>query len=283
MSVTIESMVEGARRRVAAPRAAWLREPLLHFALLGGLLFAVDHVLASRRDDPRVIHLDAAVDRQAREVFTGAQGREPDAAELETLRQAWLDNEVLYREGVAMQVDKGDDAIRERVIFKALSIVDANVRLPEPDEATLREYFESHRAKYDEPARFDFQEAVLTGDADESAVRAFVARLNGGTAGDANAGLRVFKGRPLANLAQAYGDAFAEELGRGPAGEWRALRSRDGWRAVRLTGSAAARPADFAVLVPVVLQDWKDVEGARQRSEAVHALAKKYRIVHDVP
>ena len=34
----------------------------------------------------------------------------------------WLDNEVLYREGLALQVDKGDPAIRERVIFKALSL-----------------------------------------------------------------------------------------------------------------------------------------------------------------
>jgi len=283
MSVTTDSMSSAAQRRAGTPlrRAAWLREPLLHFVLLGGVLFLADHVLVARREDPRVIHLDAAVDRQAREIFSSAQGREPVAQELESLRQAWLDNEVLYREGLAMQVDRGDDAIRERVIFKALSIVDANVKLPAPDEAALRTYFQAHRGKYDEPARFDFEEAVLNGEADESAVRAFVARLNGGSAGEANAGLRVFKGRPLANLSQAYGEGFAEELGRGPAGEWRALRTSEGWRAVRLTRETAARPAVFEEMAPVVLQDWKDAEGARQRSDAVHALARKYRVVRD--
>ena len=53
----------------------------------------------------------------------------PNAAELAALRQVWLDNEVLYREGLALAVDKGDSAIRERVIFKALSVVDTGVRL----------------------------------------------------------------------------------------------------------------------------------------------------------
>ena len=34
---------------------SWLREPLLHFVLLGGALFALDHTLVSRQDDPRVL------------------------------------------------------------------------------------------------------------------------------------------------------------------------------------------------------------------------------------
>ena len=56
--------------------------------------------------------------------------RAPSADELDALRKVWLDNEVLYREGLALQVDRGDVAIRERVIFKALSVVDAGTKLP---------------------------------------------------------------------------------------------------------------------------------------------------------
>ncbi len=82
--------------------------------------------------------------------------REPNADELYALRRVWLDNEVLYREGLALQVDQGDAAIRERVIFKAQSILDANVKLPPYDDKLLRDWFASNRAKYDEPARYDF-------------------------------------------------------------------------------------------------------------------------------
>ena len=256
----------------------FLREPLLHFVLLGGLLFAVDHLLVNRFDDPHTIVIGAEVDKEARDLFKSSRGREPNTEELAALRRVWLDNEVLYREGLALQVDRGDPAIRERVIFKALSVVDASVKLPAYDDALLRAWFERHRDKYDEPARFDFQEAALAEDGSESAVRSFVAALNGGLPGDAKAGLRVFKGRPHGNLAQSYGAEFAKALEAAPAGEWRAMKTREGWRAMRLDAVTPARPASFEAQRNVVLQDWTDDTLAEQRSAAVRAMAKKYSI-----
>ncbi len=267
-----------AQARPPRRRPQWIREPLLHFVILGALLFAVDHFIAGRKDDPRLIVVGAAVDREAKEVFAASRGREPNAEELKSLRQVWLDNEVLYREGMAMQLDKGDTAIRERVIFKALSMVDANTKLPAYNDATLRDWFDKHRDKYDEPARYDFQEASLAGDAAEAAVRAFVDALNAGTPGDAKAGLRVFKGRPLPNLVQSYGAEFAKALDDAPAGEWRAQRTREGWRAIRLDAIVPAKPASFEAVRNVVLQDWTDATMAQQRTAAVRALARKYAI-----
>jgi hypothetical protein len=263
---------------VRTPWPAWTREPLLHFALLGALLFAADHHFISRRDDPRTIVVGAEVDHEARAVFKAARGREPTPDELEALRRTWLDNEVLYREGLALQVDKGDTAIRERVIFKALSVVDASLKAPSADDKLLRDWFESHRLKYDEPARYDFQEAVLSGDSTEAGVRAFVELLNKGTPGELNAGLRVFKGRPHANIVQGYGEDFARALEAAAPGEWRGLRTRDGWRAMRLDTASAAKPATFEAYRGVVLQDWTDATMSEQRTAAVRALAKKYAV-----
>jgi hypothetical protein len=267
------------RRRAAVP--SWLREPLLHFVVLGGLLFGVDHFIVGRIDDPRVIVVDAAVDNQARQIFESSRGREPNEDELYALRRVWLDNEVLYREGLATQLDKGDPAIRERVIFKALSVVDAGTKLPPVDDALLREWFQRHREKYDAPTRYDFQEAVLAGDVSESAVRAFVKALNAGTPGDAQAGLRVFKGRPHANLVQSYGPEFVKAFEALRPGEWRALPTQDGMRAIRLESIAPAQPAVFENLRGVVLQDWTDATLAEQRTAAVRALAKKYKVKYE--
>jgi hypothetical protein len=258
---------------------AWLREPLLHFVVLGGLLFAIDHEVASRADDPHTIVVGADVDSEAVHVFEETRGREPNDAELKALHQIWLDNEVLYREGLAMQVDKGDDAIRERVIFKALSVVDANTKLPAINDQQLQDWFENHRSRYDEPVRYDFQEAVLVGDDSEAAVRAFVRELNSGSPGEAKAGLRVFKGRPHANLVQSYGEEFAKDLETLSPGQWQALKTRDGWRAMRFDASTPAKPADFEALRGVVLLDWKDATAAEQRTAAVRELAKKYTVI----
>jgi hypothetical protein len=259
----------------------WAREPLLHFVVLGAVLFGVDHALVTRTDDPHVIVMGAEVDAEARRTFEAARGRQPTPGELAALRQVWLDNEVLYREGMAMQVDKGDTAIRERVIFKALSVVDANTRLPEHGDAVLERWFAEHRAKYDEPARFDFEEAALDGQATEAAVRAFVAELEAGAPGDAKAGLRVFKARPRPNIVQSYGAEFAAALESASPGHWQAMKTRDGWRAIRLDALAAPVPADFKALQATVLQDWTDAVLAEQRSAAVRVLAKKYVLKTD--
>jgi hypothetical protein len=265
------------------PRASWLREPLVHFVVLGGLLFALDHLLIARGDDPHTIVVGPEVDREAIETFKAARGRNPNTEELSALRRVWLDNEVLYREGLALQVDRGDSAIRERVIFKALSVVDSNVKLPPVDGTVLRKWFEGHREKYDEPARYDFEEAALSGDSSEAAVRAFVKELNGGTPGDAKAGLRVFKGRPHANIVQSYGAELAKALGESKPGEWNAFHTRDGWRAMRLDSITPPKPAAFERLRGVVLQDWTDATAAEQRTAAVRALARKYRVKHELP
>jgi hypothetical protein len=274
---------------VASPRRArrrppaWLREPLLHFVALGGVLFALDHFVVARADDPHTIIVGADVDREARETFKATRGREPNAQELEALHRVWLDNEVLYREGLALQVDKGDPAIRERVIFKALSVIDSNVHVPPADGRVLRAWFDGHRDKYDEPARYSFEEAALSGDGSEAAVREFVTALNSGVPGDAKAGLRVFKDRPHASLVESYGPEFVRTLARAQPSTWQAVRMRDGWRAIRLDAITPAKPAAFEAVRGMVQHDWIDATAAEQRTAAVRALARKYKIEYETP
>ena len=280
MSITLEAAISETSRasRWKNPAPAWLREPLLHFIVLGAVLFGADHLLASREDDPHTIVVDAEVDRHAVRVFKDARGRDPSSDELYALRKVWLDNEVLYREGVALGLDRGDTAIRERVIFKALSMVDAGVKLPAVDEAVLRTWLEGRRQKYDEPARYDFEEAVVAGDRSEAAARAFAQALNAGDPGNLEADLRVFTARPHDNIVQSYGADFATALAAATAGEWQALPSNGGPRVIRVKSTTAPKPATFEDMSGVVLQDWTDSVMAEQRSAAVRALAKKYDV-----
>ena len=262
----------------ADARNPWWREPLLHFAIIGAALFAVDAALVARDQDPSTIVVDAAVVEEARNVFRSTAKREPSAEELEALTRRWIDNEILFREGIALGVDQGDKMIRERVIFKSLMIMETGLKLPPVDDATLRQWFEAQRAKYDEPVRYDFQEAVLNDDNGEAAVRGFVRELNAGTPGDARAGLRVFKGRPHDNLVQSYGAEFAKALASSPVGEWRVLPSRDGLRVMRLDAVGASAPADFDRIRNAVLQDWTDATMAELRTQTVRERGKKYKL-----
>ena len=263
---------------VAEPKARWLREPLLHFLLIGAALFAVDAWVASRTADPRVIVIDAAVDREAINVFKTARGLDPNEEELFALRRVWLDNEVLYREGLALQMDRGDPMIKDRVIFKALAMINAGLALPQVDDTVLRAWFEQNRARYDAPERFDFEEAVLAGDSGEEAARAFATALNAGAPGDSRAGLRVFKDRPRNNIVQSYGEGLAMSLAALEPGKWVAMPQRDGWRVLRLVALQAARPASYEELRGIALQDWKDATMSEMRGVAVREMARKYTV-----
>ena len=151
------SMRPGARRGPAGCASRCCTSSLLGAAAVRGRPCA-------RRpgDDPRI---DRRRRRGRQRGASAVQGRARPRAQRRrsSTRCAgvWLDNEVLYREGLALQVDKGDTAIRERVIFKALSVVDANLKLPPSTSKCCATGSRSNRAKYDEPARYDFQEAVL--------------------------------------------------------------------------------------------------------------------------
>jgi hypothetical protein len=266
----------------------WLREPLLHFVLIGAALFAGDYLVNRDKANPRVITVDAAVDAEAVRVFQDARGRAPNTDELYALRRVWLDNEVLYREGLALQMDQGDKAIRDRVIFKALSTINAGLKLPPVNDTVLRAWFENNRSKYDEPARFDFSEAVLPEASPTEASATALANSLNATAGtntvaETQASLRVFKGRPQANIVQSYGADFSRALAEAPVSEWRVMRHADTWRVMRLEAITAPKAATFEPLRTAVLADWTDAVMAEQRAAAVKAMALKYQVVTEAP
>ena len=255
-----------------------VREPLIHFLLLGGLIFAADAIVFQRQDDPRVIAVGPEVDVEARTLFKTSLGREPSAAELKQLRQRWVDNEVLYREGMLLAVDKGDTGIRERVIFKALNIMQSNLTVPPADDKVLRAWFEKNRATYDEPPRYDFVEAVWVGDTSDAVIKKFVNSLSQGVQDATESGLRVFKGRPQNNLRVSYGDDFVRALDELPPGEWRGLLGKDGVHVVRLEARHAGVPTSFEAVQSRVYPDWKDAVMQQLRTDAVRELGKKYRV-----
>jgi hypothetical protein len=268
-------------RRLLANFGGFWREPLLHFVLLGGLLFAVDRALVDEKQDRQTIVVGADVDEEAVHTFEQARGRKPNEKELEALHRVWLDNEILYREGLELGLDKGDPMLRERIIFKAISVVDSQIKLELPGEQALRAWFESRRHKYDEPVRFDFEEAALSGENSEAAVRDFVKILNEGAPGDAKAGLRVFKARPRPNLVQSYDEPFAVALEKATPGVWQALKTREGWRAIRLTGTTPPKPAAYDSIRGMLLQDWKDEKAAEARTAKVREFGKKYQVKYE--
>jgi hypothetical protein len=256
-----------------------IREPLTHFLILGALIFAADALFLSVRGDPQEIVITKETYAEARGAFVAGMNREPTAAELKVLTDRWVDNEVLFREGLALGMDRGDQAMKDRVVFKVLTAAQSGLALPKIDDAGLQKWFESRRDQYDLPARYSFEEAVLsTSDSTPEKLKNFVTALNAQQAPELESSLRIFKDRPKPNLDQSYGVAFAEALAKQTMGTWVVLQTQEGYRAIRLTALTPGREVSYDELKERVYTDWKEFTSSQLTKNAIREIAKKYRI-----
>jgi hypothetical protein len=255
-----------------------LREPLLHFALVAILLFAADHAWNRFKDDRKTIFVSAVTQKEARETFKASMNREPSEADMKILVNRWLDNEILYREGVSLGLDKGDPSIRERVIFKALSVVQAGIALPAIKDEELKLWFEKNRERYDVPAKFDFLEAVPTGESQKVELQELVTALNTNAKSAIESSLRVFKQRPRSNLLASYGEEFTAAIEKSTPGQWILLTSGAGKHVVQLEKIEAGVAADFAQFKIVALKDWREQTLSKLTTDSVRNMGKKFVI-----
>ncbi len=282
--------LETAAARPSSYVARLLREPLLHFVLIAGVLFVADHIWNQQKDDRKTITISALTQKDARATFKGSMQREPSEADMKILVNRWLDNEILYREGIALGLDRGDPSIRERVIFKALSVVQAGLTLPPLKDDDLKKWFEENRARYDTPVRFDFLEAVPAGEDQGTDLQILVDSLNGQSKtnpdkktvaeGKANpdSSLRVFKQRPRSNLVTSYGESFTKALESAPKGTWLVVSSQVGKHAIQLEAIQPGEPADFSRIKVAVLKDWREQTLSKMTTDTVRNLGKKFVI-----
>ncbi len=224
------------------------------------------------------IVVDGYLNHEVVHAWARARGRQPTRDELLTIHEVWIDNEVLYREGSKERREGAASPTREQAISSALTALGAQVGDASPTDPELRAWFESHRDKYEQPDRFDFEDAVPSEGSSEEAIRSLVDKLNSGAPVDPQPSLRTFKGRPQSNLMQSYGAEGATALATSRPGTWLALRAGDGWRAMRVTALSPATTGSFDTQRDAVLRDWTEVTLSERRNAAIRALWKKYKI-----
>jgi hypothetical protein len=262
--------------RASSAHAAPVREFLRWLALCTALN-ACDATRGQQQTP--VLVVPGEVNHEAVHAFEKTHARKPAREDLLTIHRVWIDNEVLYREGKTLPASEAET--REQVVARALRVIEEEIGHPSVTVEELRRWFESRRDSFEQPARFDFEDATPPGTNSEAAVLALVEKLNAGTAGDARGGSRVFRGRPESNLVQSYGAKAAAAVAGAVPGTWLAVQTRDGWRAMRLLSLKPAIRAEFDAQREVVRRAWVDATVSDRRSAAVQALWQKYQIEFD--
>ncbi|WP_342315628.1 peptidylprolyl isomerase [Lysobacter sp. FW306-1B-D06B] len=263
-----------------------LREPLLHFLILGALLFAIygwlNRGLSLTRDEVRV---DQSRVQLLVTQFERTWQRPPTREELQGLVDDWVRNEILYREGLAQGLDRNDEIVRRRVVQKVTSLTDG-MAADVPSQTDLQAWLRDHRDDYRVAASYTFQQIYFDparhGDALASVIESAAAALRrdpNAPVGDPTLLPAVMRQADTGEVARTFGTDFANALAPLPEGRWAGpVPSGFGLHLVRIQARTPGRVPALAEVREAVERDLLHAR-SRQAAEAYYdSLRKRYTV-----
>ncbi|KUJ82568.1 peptidyl-prolyl cis-trans isomerase [Microbulbifer flavimaris] len=245
-----------------------LREPLLHFVLIGALLFGLSAVFSDTGTEQDEIVVTQSRINHLTAVFERRWQRPPTEPELNRLVDNFVREEVLYREALNLGLDRDDTVIRRRLRMKMEFLARDLVDTIEPEETVLRDYFADNAEHYLDPARFSIRQiyfdraAHKNPDAVVETARALLWEgLPAAELGDSSLLQSSYKDETIDRLQRVFGQGFTDQLSELPKGEWAGpLQSAYGLHLVLVESASPPQTASFDQVRPSVLRDWQQAE-----------------------
>lgn len=282
-----------------------LGDPLLHFVVLGAALFAAYRLTDAPGGgaENRVIITRGEVERLAAG-FARTWLRPPDAGELRGLIEDAIQEEICYREALAMGLDRDDTIVRRRLRQKLEFITEDVAGLEPPDRDDLQAFLEAHPERFAADPRVSFHQLFVDRALHEDAGRTaaeWLLRLRDadpGTAGDGAAAgggdaapigdptllPESFEEAPEREVEDLFGAEFVRGLARLEIGRWGGpVESVRGLHLVLVTGRAPAVPATLETARGAVEREWRAARRAAANAEIQRRLRAKYRVTVDLP
>ncbi len=267
----------------------WLREPLLHFVVLGAGLFALHRAVAPPSPTSRIV-VTTAVQRGFQQEHLRRQGRLPTAEESQALVDRYVDTEVMLREALALGLDRGDIIVRRRLVQKMEFLNQGSEPLPPPADDVLQAWLERHAGRYQLASRLALEHVFVSNQAHPSDAAAVATDLlERIAAGEDPARLgepflrgRVLKAQSEGELAGIFGPEFGARVVTLPPDEWSGpIGSSFGQHLVRVSDRTGGRAATVAEVRRELLRDWEEEQRVRAARVALEQLRARYDVQID--
>ena len=267
-----------------------LREPIVHFVLLGGILFALNHTFEEHVRFSRITITEDQIDRMA-DNYRLQYGDFPSSSQLEALVDKYIDEEIFYREALKLGLDRKDEIVRRRLVQK-YEFLQQDLSTPtDPTDAQLSDYYRQHLAQYQIPERVTFTQVYFSADhrgelGARTAAEALASSLNrrGITRaveqGDRFAGPNDFTARSHQELMRVFGEeGLAHDIFGVERKRWSTpLRSGYGWHTVYVSAREPARQAAFAEVRDQLQRDCIESVRAQRNAQALASLRAQFTI-----
>lgn len=269
-----------------------VREPLVHFLLIGLLLFLVYGKAAPPSDEGRRITVDKAAIAGLAGQFNATWSRPPTRDELNGLIENHVRDEILYREGVALGLDKDDPVIKRRLRQKLEVLIEEEGNAAAPTDAVLAAYLQEHADRFRQPPVMSFEQVLFNpaeyGSRLEAAMAASRSALNAGAAPASQGSGSLLPARvdkqPLDLIAREFGGELGDALADAPLGQWIGpVRSGFGVHLVRVSERVPGYLPSLAQARKAVSREWESDRRKAALESNYADLRKAYRIVIENP
>ena len=279
---------------IVAMLRSLVREPLVHFLLLGAVLFLLNAWLrpwATPAGAGEIVVSETRI-RNLAQTFRRTWQRPPTREELEGLVEDYVREEVLYREAIALGLDRDDTIIRRRLRQKMEFVSEEAAALARPTDQELALYLAAHADAFRVEPRVTFSQvyldprrraSTLEGDA-----KHLLDALNraGGSAAPTKAGDSLlllearYENASPTELERLFGTGFAEALVKQPLGKWSGpIASGYGVHLVRIESLTPGGTAALADVRPLVEREWANAKRQELAKAFYEKLRAKYKVV----
>ena len=269
-----------------------VREPFVHFAVLGAAIFIAYRAIApaSVNDAEIVVTADriAALGAQ----FSGMHaGRPPNEQELRGMIERHVRDEMLYRDAIALGLDRDDPVVRNRILQKA-EILRGDALSVEPTDADLQDYLDAHRNEFDIAARVSFEQIYFDPTKHRDDVDTVMARarrsLASGVGADA-VGDRTLLPPAMVRVSPAeitsqFGEGFTQAVAGIRDAEWHGpFITTYGAHLVRITWRGEPTRATLDNARMVVAREWSRDHAVTMKEQFYRELATRYTVRIEPP
>jgi hypothetical protein len=269
-----------------------LKDPLVHFLLIGAAMFALFLWRGEAGGDAGRIVVPAERVQQVSQTAAVVQGRQPSRAELEQLVEPVIREEIYYREALALGLDVNDDEVRRRLVEK-MQYLTEDLADPEPaSEAELIAFFESAPERFAIPALVTFDQVFFSpnvrGESLDADVAAGVDALRGGAVpadvGDRTPLQERFADAPRDRIGVLFGEVMTDAIFTAAPGDWSGPYQSDfGLHLVRVVSRSDARQPAFDEVREQVAQTFAADRRLAANQAAYAEMRARYDVVVEWP
>jgi hypothetical protein len=273
----------------------WLREPLVHFLVAAMALFVVYRAMNPQGEsaEPSNQIVLTADDLDQLRIVWLAQGRPaPTPAQLRNLVELKVREEILYREALALGLDKDDTIVKRRLAQKMEFLAEDLSGIEEPPTEELNRWFEVNAQRFALPARVSFRHLYFSfdrrGEYTQEAAKAALAALAGkprdasdsATLADPFMFQDTYGDRSFAQMAALFGPQFAEALFALKPGSWQGpIKSGYGWHLIWIDSLSPSRIPTFEEVQPAVKSEWVADQREQAKRKRFDAMRARYQVI----